>query len=840
MSETILQPTIASDPDNSWIVESLALVQDGNGTQCEGSGKLILKSMDGRLSIPNGGEIVGIEIELWGSCPIPVLQNDSFTDTAGTLLKNHNGELNCDWQKPFTGATPAYQRINSSGRTYYCFENESGPTTNGSEHFTSNDVPPSNNYAVEAVFYSASVVGDLGEIYARASLPYTFYVLQYSQATSVWRLGKCNGTRTAVGQMTELGSWTMVGGIGVGQSATGRLEVNGSIIKAIIDGSERISVSDSSIASGFAGLRLDPGSGTGPSQRPGTPSLEAPIESIGGEGEDTPSEPVDVSTVGLQFQSFKVEEIKADSISVGLSIDGSTVIGNPKTLKLGTSNQVYTLGSPSDLWGTSLAPEDIRLDTFSVIIERTSSNVLPVVDFVQDIIYHTGSGETFTMTGMRDTARQRVQYGWETDLGTAVSAGKRLRAMKFIPQPNPEFKAHRPAGEKLESEHIVVKEWSTAAMTGMPCYNELGVALTAMKGLPVSSGTENQRISHFWRFENRIEQKGKPLTIEYGEDPSTIDVFGSSETFNRGERVKGFTLAELNMELSRGDATVSGNGFGHKIEPDHVMSTGVTDKQTFTITATGGSFKVRFNGSAWATINIPLANAAALDTALEALSTIGSGKLTITGTGPYVVEFSGSGFSGYLQPLFEVDASLATGGTVTVAHTRYGGITEYPIVALEPGHINIYLADSIAALSSNRMQRCSMLNFGLRDRFSPFWSFNRSNGQNFTGKTEGSNISARFSLKAHADSEATSLLGTARSNARKFLRIEAIGPLAYGSDYHEFILDAAVKVAAVGTMEDEEGAWMTNYELALTEDRAWGNSMTVWLKNLLAAADYQN
>lgn len=837
MSATTLTPTIAQDPGTSWTTESLALAQDNLGTQCTGAGKLVLKTMDERLTIPGLNTVVGWEVELWGSCALNLLQEDTFTDTTGTRLDAHDGELDCDWQRP---AGAAFQKINAANRTYYVFENESGATNVGAYHFTSNYTPASPDYAVEAVLYSDTVVGDIAEIYGRASLPYTFYVLQYKQSDATWRLGKWTGGAVrSAGQMTTvLGSWLHPGGgIGADQSATARLEMRGPSLKVFIDGTERISATDSEIEDGFAGICLFPGIPANGGIRidpigPGEPEDE------GGGGPMVPiPPPVETPNDGLQFDYFKVEELLPDSIRVGLSKDGSTFHGVPKTLLLTESNAMYTMGTPIDLWGGTWAPSDVHPDTFSILIERTSAGSAPSIDHARAIIYHTGSGGSFAM-GYRETTRQRIQYGWESTYGTAASITKRMRSVHLAPQPNPEFKTHKPAGEKLDSEQIVVKEHSTTSLSGLPCYNELGVLLSMISAAPTSNGTLPNRVEHFFRFENRGEQKGRSITCEYGEDPSTIDVFGTPTAFNRGSRVKAFTVAELGVELSRSEPGLSGTAFSHKLELDHAMSAGVNDQQTITISATGGTAKFRFNGSAWATVNLPPADAAAWDTALEAITTIGAGNLTVTGTGPFVVEFSGASFAGKAQPLIEVDAALATGGTVSITHSRPGGMTEFPIVPITPEHVNVYLADTYAALSSNRMQRCSMLNFTLSDRFSPFWAFNRSLGNNFLDKAEGTGIAGRFALKAHSDSEATSLLGTARSNARKFLRIEAIGPIAAGSDPYEFVLDAAVKVAAVGTLEDEDGMYMSNYELSLTEDRLWGNSMVAWLRNLMASTDY--
>ena len=832
MSSTPLQPTIALDPSNHWTVESNALVEDGNTTVATGSGKLVLKTMDNRGSVPSSNDVIGFEAIIRAKRVDSPYQYDSFTDTAGTNLRSHDGETQCDWQKPYTAGNPADLKINSSGRLYYSFQNEDGFTTNGSEHFTSNYTPPTADYAIEATIYSASSTSDTVEFYLRASLPYTFYAAQFSQGDSTWRVRKQIG-----GSSTSLGSWAMSGGIPPGESCDLRFEASGSILKLYVDGVLVLSMSDSSIASGFVGLRIDPGFGGGP----GGPILEIGVAmpDVGTPGGSYGYRSGTLVDEGIQIDRLSVLPVNPDTIRIGFSKDGSSFHGTAKTLLLGASLSTTTLGTPSDLWGDTWAPSDVHPDIFSILVERTFANSAPYVDFARAIIHHTGSGGTFTM-GYRETTRQRIQYGYETTLGSAVTASKRLRAVNIVPQSNPEFKEHRPAGEKLVSEEIMTKEWSTASLSGIPCYNELGVLASLMFGLPTTTGTLNQRQDHFFRFENRGEQKGRSLTCEYGEDPSTIDIYATgSQTFNRGSRVKGLNLAQLGIELSRGDAQISGNAFGHRMVLDYVMSTGANTRQTLTVTATGGSIKARFNGSAWVTIVVPLANAAAVDTAFEAITTIGTGSLTCAGSGPFTIDFTGASFAGKPQPLIEIDATNATGGTVTIASTTQGGVSEYPIVPIVPEHVNIYLADSYAALSSNRMTRCSMANFSLTDRFSPFWAFNRGTGGNFLDKAEGTGIGARVAIKAHADSEATSLLGTARSNLRKFIRIEAVGPTAYGSDKYEFVFDAAVKVAAVGSFEDEDGMYMANYELALTEDRAWGNAMTLWLKNMMTSTDYQ-
>jgi hypothetical protein len=106
--------------------------------------------------------------------------------------------------------------------------------------------------------------------------------------------------------------------------------------------------------------------------------------------------------------------------------------------------------------------------------------------------------------------------------------------------------------------------------------------------------------------------------------------------------------------------------------------TGAADVQTITITGTptGGTFPIQFKGAV--TEVAYNASAANVQTALQALATIGSGNVTCTGGPlpgtPVVCTFAGALATG-LQPLMTVYSGSLTGGsgpTVTTTHTTPG------------------------------------------------------------------------------------------------------------------------------------------------------------------------
>lgn len=102
---------------------------------------------------------------------------------------------------------------------------------------------------------------------------------------------------------------------------------------------------------------------------------------------------------------------------------------------------------------------------------------------------------------------------------------------------------------------------------------------------------------------------------------------------------------------------------------------GTTAVQTVTLTGTpaGGTFTLTFRGQTTAGIAYNAANSA-VQSALEALSSIGSGNVTVSGSGPWVVTFAGTLAAQAVELLLGSGASL-TGGTspaVSIALTTPG------------------------------------------------------------------------------------------------------------------------------------------------------------------------
>lgn len=123
--------------------------------------------------------------------------------------------------------------------------------------------------------------------------------------------------------------------------------------------------------------------------------------------------------------------------------------------------------------------------------------------------------------------------------------------------------------------------------------------------------------------------------------------------------------------------TIPSDGQEKLLKNTYLLTALVNAKQSFTLggTGLGGTFKLAWEGSGWSGTIAYNASAATVKTALEALSTIGSGNIDVTGSagGPWTAEFIGA-LAGMPAPLFTKDIALltGTGPSLTIVETQAG------------------------------------------------------------------------------------------------------------------------------------------------------------------------
>jgi hypothetical protein len=172
---------------------------------------------------------------------------DELDDSAGKELSSHSGQLNAAWTLwPGEARTAVISNENRLRMN--------GTATGGTLYYTS-ATPSSANYLVEADVHVKSLLAtDSIAVVGRMNISDpndTFYMARYIRDSSAWQLFRVvNG----VGAQLGLGfSQTLT----AGQTYRLGLEINGSTIRLLVDGVERVTTIDALIAAaGRGGVRL--------------------------------------------------------------------------------------------------------------------------------------------------------------------------------------------------------------------------------------------------------------------------------------------------------------------------------------------------------------------------------------------------------------------------------------------------------------------------------------------------------------------------------------------------------------------------------------------------------
>jgi hypothetical protein len=154
---------------------------------------------------------------------------DAFTGTSGALLTSRTELYGGAWTRQAISTTNLV--LTGSGRTR--------PQAAGLAEYRVTGTAATAEVTT-ADFTVRSATGEAGLLTRMATTGDTGYLARYIAATGVWELDYVNA-----GAMTVLGSWT--GPVAVGDTAHVVLDQNGSSIRVVIDGTERITA-----APGFA------------------------------------------------------------------------------------------------------------------------------------------------------------------------------------------------------------------------------------------------------------------------------------------------------------------------------------------------------------------------------------------------------------------------------------------------------------------------------------------------------------------------------------------------------------------------------------------------------------
>jgi len=515
------------------------------------------------------------------------------------------------------------------------------------------------------------------------------------------------------------------------------------------------------------------------------------------------------------------------SVEVGLSIDGTTVTGVTKLATgLTTTLTSQTIGAEDDTWGGEWTGASIL--GASLLLRRPPADAYPDedalnarrVEFAYLVVYHRAADENEME---RLTALQGAQLGKETTPGTRVDPTFKLKSLRFTLDPSPEFGTFETDGDLVATEHTLNREWSTVGVEGKACYNEIGFLWASVFQKPTTQLVTTGAYRHTFALRTRGYHDPQVYTIQKGDE-------------NQCEEASYMLLTGITQSNTRADGSVSASGMAGKLDTEATYAAGVNEVQTLTISGspTGGTFKLRYRGVTTSALAYNI-NAAALQTAIQGLSSVGSGNLLTSGSGPFTIT-GASAFAGKLLDMIEVVDSALTGGTsptVTIAKTTPGGMTEYDIAPVMPGHWNIYVATTLAGLSAGKLASNFMATVEISDRYKPVWTNDRDE-ESYSAHAED-RFQPTISLSGKANAEGVGFLAYARAGTELFVRMEAVGPDVVSGNPYKEVITAFAQVAGIGPFGDEEGSYTIDAVLALKFNKTWGKTAEVELVNQVSS-----
>ena len=430
---------------------------------------------------------------------------------------------------------------------------------------------------------------------------------------------------------------------------------------------------------------------------------------------------------------------------------------------------------------------------------------------------------------------ETIQIGVETIPGTAVPALKKLQSLGIEPAARLEVNKFRAMGNKFPSLVVPGKEWVAAKVSGLATYTEIIYALSSVLGYaaPVQQGGT---AAYQWVHAPHTSSPDavKTFTVEQG-------------SYLRAHRFTNGLITSFGVKYSREAIELSGEMIGRSLEDKIHLS----QNAKYTLTAggsppTAGNFTLTFGGQTTANIAYN-ATPAQVQTALEALSTIGAGNVEVVATvaqgvgnlsvagNVYTVEFV-KDLAQAPQALTGTFSGLTPPDSITLASAVIGTApSSVDLVPVLPTEIDIYLTDTYGDLATAQpLSRVLSAEWNVSDRFGPLFPLRSSYGVGFASTVE-IEPALEAKLVMEADDEGMALLNTARKGDTKFMRIEAVGDAIEDPYYYLFRTDMALKVSDVGDFRDEDGVFAIEWMLTGVHDPTWGKAIEVTVINDLSA-----
>jgi len=426
----------------------------------------------------------------------------------------------------------------------------------------------------------------------------------------------------------------------------------------------------------------------------------------------------------------------------------------------------------------------------------------------------------------RATALQLVQVGKESVAGTAVACTTMFQSIGMEITPGGDgFTEQRAQGQRWTSVVVPGREWADVKLSGPLDYVEdtwLLLSLKRVAATTLASGAYSWVIAPSLAAEDLYNT----YTLQQG-------------TPQHGHRVTYAALKEYGISWMKDKAPErSGSMWARRLEDDIDLSTNEVQSITRTGTVSGGTYTISFGGQTTASIAYD-ATSATTQAALEALSTIGSDNVSVTGApisgGPVYITFREDlGKTNVAE--VTVSSSLTGGGTIAVATVTTGAEpTAAGFVPVGATHLDVYMADSWAGLAGASAETGV---FKVDLKLSDFSGQKKVINSTYTSFAElvPKAFSGSLDVVMEADATGMALLTAMRAGTTKWIRVKAVGAqIGSTGYYYTYQVDGAFKVNKPNTFSDEDGAYAVQWSFTPVYDSVAGKAIEWTIYNATAS-----
>ena len=427
---------------------------------------------------------------------------------------------------------------------------------------------------------------------------------------------------------------------------------------------------------------------------------------------------------------------------------------------------------------------------------------------------------------------QQFQLGVETTYGTEVPTTKAIKSVKAPFTPNYETEPFMASGDLAASVNVVNDAYTTVDVTGKADYNAMPYFTSSVWGqvTPTPVGTGAYEWLHNW--DGRITNNPASYSALYG-------------STTRARKCTGLIFTEYGMDVSRGGIDFTATGFAKKMTSGasgitaYPRNEKVDAKITSTTPPTAGTFTLTYGAQTTGTI-VYNATAAQVQTALEALSSIGTGNVLVTGgpgpNGTFRIEFRGTLANTNTTAITATLTGLTGGSGHTFSATvvqEGGTVTDVPPVPMFPLQFNAYLDTTWAALGGSQLLYCYNFSIDVPERYSRTRPINAA--QSSDGVVENEDQTFTVTMTLGADATADQQLVNLDAGSMIFVRLEAIGATISTGFPYLFRQDMALFVTGADAFQSSDGVHVIPITGTLGRDTTSGLATRVLVRNTLAA-----